>query len=268
MSFIKLKEYCKNHSVAYITGYRWFKNGQIPGAYQTDSGTILIPDNFNSNSKNKTDKIDAISLLLEKSIEFNNNDASIIDFTAYILSNFSFSLNESFNVPIYSKNKPKSEDIQKSFQKFIPTKEETDRLKTIKALIKDDKSPTITLNEFNTLIEESNGDDTSEVLDTATDLSSIFSSSPIMSELSVLYNNIVEGTVARNNVDFASTPQQINYTSSTAATDAFSNSFDQSNQSLTESKLYSSSSTIPLINGSLKALGSPRARRGRKPGKK
>lgn len=243
MSFIKLKEYCKNRSISYITGYRWFKNKQIPGAYQTESGTILIPDDFNSATK--SDKTDAISLLLEKSVEFNNNEASIIDFTAYILSNFNVSLNEDSDTPKYSKNKPKTEDIQKHFYKFIPAKDNIDRLKMIRNLIKD--------NPNGELITQSC---TLHNLEDQTDSASTYSF------------NTIEGT-AGPNVDFESTPQQINYIGSTPAASFDSNLpsitlnpvIDFTKTTVVDDKLYA-----PVIEAN-KPLSAPR-RRGRKPSKK
>lgn len=39
---IKLSDYCKKHSIHYMTGYRWFKMGKIPNAFQNDYGSIFI----------------------------------------------------------------------------------------------------------------------------------------------------------------------------------------------------------------------------------
>lgn len=137
MAFIKLKEYCKNHSISYTTGYRWFKNNQIPGAYKTSSGTILVDSEEVSpiNNLSKNDQIDPIYFLLDKCVEFQNNEASLLDFTAYILSNFTLVLkeNSSFDSPAYSK-KSKNEAIQAHYKKIVKIRpeEEIERLKEIK----------------------------------------------------------------------------------------------------------------------------------------
>ncbi len=41
---MKLTAWCKKNGIAYITGFRWFHAGKIEGAYQMDTGTILVPD--------------------------------------------------------------------------------------------------------------------------------------------------------------------------------------------------------------------------------
>jgi len=41
---VKLSEYAKSISVTYRTAWSHFKNGQIEGAYQLPSGTIVVPD--------------------------------------------------------------------------------------------------------------------------------------------------------------------------------------------------------------------------------
>ena len=40
----KLAAYAKRLGISYVTAYRWFRAGQIQGAYQTPSGTIIVPD--------------------------------------------------------------------------------------------------------------------------------------------------------------------------------------------------------------------------------
>jgi predicted site-specific integrase-resolvase len=52
---MKLREYCKNIGISYRTGWRWYKKNKIKGAYQTESGTIIIPEN--DNTQEKLDKI-------------------------------------------------------------------------------------------------------------------------------------------------------------------------------------------------------------------
>lgn len=42
--YIKLSEYAKNKSVTYRTAWKHFKNDKIEGAYQDNSGNILVPE--------------------------------------------------------------------------------------------------------------------------------------------------------------------------------------------------------------------------------
>ena len=41
---MKLSDYARKNSVTWRTAYRWFRNNQIPDAYQLPSGTIIVPD--------------------------------------------------------------------------------------------------------------------------------------------------------------------------------------------------------------------------------
>ncbi len=36
--------YADKVGVSYQTAHRWFKNGKIPGAYQIETGTVIVPD--------------------------------------------------------------------------------------------------------------------------------------------------------------------------------------------------------------------------------
>lgn len=128
MKKIKLKDYCDKIGISYITGYRWVKNGQFPAnVTQTPTGTILVDDDSEDEEMsfeelNATNKNDAISLFLKKTVEFSKTNQSVEDFAAFILSNFKLKLNSEDFVasPKYSKNKIKDEDVQKHFQKFLP----------------------------------------------------------------------------------------------------------------------------------------------------
>jgi len=87
MARVKLSEWCKQNNVAYITAYRWFKDDKFPApAIQTESGTILVDV-----PEINTDK--DVSLFVQKTIEFSNSNASISDFAAYVLNNFSLKAN-------------------------------------------------------------------------------------------------------------------------------------------------------------------------------
>jgi hypothetical protein len=199
---MKLNDWAKKAGVKYLTAYRWFKNGTLPvPAYQTDSGTIIVQDNSEATEQNMSGNSgDAMSVFLKKTVEFSKNNSSIEDFAAYVISNFQLKLNGAMpEGPRYSKNKPKSEDIQKHFQQFIPDKGKEEQLKNIKALIKsksEDKqtlgqplaTELVSINELNELMSDAHDDDYGEA-------------------------DIVEGLVTQS-VDL-STPQQINYTGST-----------------------------------------------------
>lgn len=41
---MKLTEYAKQTGISYATAYRWFKAERIPGAWQSDTGTIIVPN--------------------------------------------------------------------------------------------------------------------------------------------------------------------------------------------------------------------------------
>lgn len=122
---MKLADWARKQGIAYLTAYRWFKDDKLPAkAYQSDSGTIIVEDDAleqsMANASNTTQANDAMSLFLKKTVEFSTNNSSIEDFAAYVLTNFSLKLNTGNDSPRYSKVRPKSEDIQKHFQQFIP----------------------------------------------------------------------------------------------------------------------------------------------------
>lgn len=41
---MKLSVYAKKMGVCYKTAWNWFKAGNIKGAYQLPTGTIIVPD--------------------------------------------------------------------------------------------------------------------------------------------------------------------------------------------------------------------------------
>jgi hypothetical protein len=121
MPKMKLADWARENGLSYITAHRHFHAGMIPNAQQLDSGTILVdtkdasPEQGMSSSSN-----DAMSLFLKKTVEFSKNGSSVEDFAAFVISNFQLKLNGVSEGPKYSKQKPKSEDVQKHFQQFIP----------------------------------------------------------------------------------------------------------------------------------------------------
>lgn len=51
---MKLSQYAKKMGVTYQTAHKWFKNGQIDGAYQLSTGTIVVPDEQEQSKRTKT----------------------------------------------------------------------------------------------------------------------------------------------------------------------------------------------------------------------
>src|ERR1700681_4457124 len=110
MSKIKLKEWAARNSLNYITANRHFHAGLIPNAIQLDSGTILVEDDMQEQTVNGTN--DAMSLFLKKTVEFSKNNSTVEDFAAYVISNFQLKINGQIDAPKYSKNRPKTEEVQ------------------------------------------------------------------------------------------------------------------------------------------------------------
>ena len=48
---MKLSKYAKELGVDYRTAWNWFKSGKIEGVYQTPTGTVIVPDIKNEQSK-------------------------------------------------------------------------------------------------------------------------------------------------------------------------------------------------------------------------
>lgn len=230
MPKIKLKEWADRNNLSYITANRHFHAGLIPGASQLDSGTILVEDDSaEQNMAGNASTNDAMSLFLKKTVEFSKNNSTVEDFAAYIISNFRLQLNSAENTPRYSKNRPKSEDVQKHFQQFLPDKEAQDRLKEVKNLIKEGRPageviPAVMSEQASELSQVlGNAPPFERVNDPTNDLSGEFGF--MLSEAAAGMSSdrriATEGLVSRS-VDLNTTPQQINYTGSTSQ--AFSSS--------------------------------------------
>lgn len=228
MPKIKLKEWADRHNLSYITANRHFHAGLIPGASQLDSGTILVEDDsLEQNMAGNASTNDAMSLFLKKTVEFSKNNSTVEDFAAYIISNFKLQLNNTTEQsPRYSKNRPKSEDVQKHFQQFLPDKEAQERLKEVKNLIKEGRPAgeviPATMSEQAAELSEvlGNAPPFERVVEPTNDLSGEFSF--MLSEAAAGLTSDgrtppTEGLVTRS-VDLNTTPQQINYTGSTSQT--------------------------------------------------
>ena len=222
---MKLSDWAKKQGIAYLTAYRWFKDGKLPvKAYQSDSGTIIVQDDSETSEQamaaNATQN-DAMALFLKKTVEYSQNNSTVSDFAAYILSTFQLKLNTVNEGPKYSRNKPKAEDVQKHFQQFIPKGEkpkpnsfviEPDKLDELAA-----QSDSLSANQI-TAVPDTTGFQGTSVATSTNDL---------YTNLAAAFDggSIVEGTVTRS-VDLNTTPQQINYTGSTNS--ALNNSFTSS----------------------------------------
>lgn len=124
---MKLNDWARLTGIKYPTAHRWFKNGKLPvPAYQTESGTIIVQDESLENTTLSNEQSnDVISNFLKKTVEFSKNNASIEDFAAYILSNFSLKLKDiTNNYSMSYKSEELREEAQKHIQKFIKSKSE------------------------------------------------------------------------------------------------------------------------------------------------
>lgn len=238
---MKLKDWADKQGISYLTAWRWFKAGdpRLANAYQSDSGTIIVPEepDTSEQSMGTTQSNDVMSAVLKKTVEFSKNNASVEDFAAWILSNFSLKPHTHSEGPKYSRVKPKSEEVQKHFQQFMKPKGEKPKpnmFVTTDPQALDDlmaKSDDLTAQE---LVEEIhkigaeggvsiNPTDAPEVAELMKDISSAMTISAVSLPNSVTtYDDVaskygydsggvVEGAVTRS-VDL--TPQQFNYTGS------------------------------------------------------
>ena len=67
--FMKLSKYAKELGVDYRTAWNWFKAGKIDGAYQTPTGTVIVPDNI----KNKQSEMYGVILYARTSSSQNKD---------------------------------------------------------------------------------------------------------------------------------------------------------------------------------------------------
>jgi hypothetical protein len=124
---MKLKDWADKTGIKYLTAYRWFRAGTLPvKAYQTDSGTIIIEDEsvFQEQVMVNSQSNDVMSMVLKKTVDFSKNNGTVEDFAAWVLSTFSLKLNGGIDSPRYSRQKPKSEEVQKHFEQFLKPKGE------------------------------------------------------------------------------------------------------------------------------------------------
>jgi hypothetical protein len=242
---MKLKDWADKQGISYLTAWRWFKAGdpRLSRAYQSDSGTIIVPEDTNTSEPlmNNIQDSDIMAVVLKKTVEFSRNEYAIEDFTAWLLSNFTLKLRGVPDSPKYTKVKPKSEEVQKHFQQFLKPKGEkpkanmfvtTDPEALDELMVRsDDLTAQELVEEIHKIGADGgvsvNPNDAPEVGELMKDLSSalnplnppnlgIFQSSLAGSVKT--YGNVAEGVVTRS-VDL--TPQHLNYTGS--ASPALSN---------------------------------------------
>jgi len=231
---MKLKDWADKQGISYLTAWRWFKAGdpRLANAYQSDSGTIIVPDEAESlePSMNSVQDSDIMAVILKKTVEFSKNQYPVEDFAAWILSNFTLKL-KGMEGPKYSRQKPKPEEVQKHFQQFIKPKgekpkpnmfvAEPEAMDELVAKSNDLAAQELVeeIHQFGTEVGTPvNPSNTPEVQDLMRDLSMAIATSPSfdLGQSSVMtYDNVTEGVVARS-VDL--TPQQLNYTGSSAPT--------------------------------------------------
>lgn len=211
---MKLSDWARKQGIAYLTAYRWFRDGKLPvKAYQSDSGTIIVQDDSETSEQpmGNVQSNDVMTTILKKTVEFSKNNATIEDFAAWILSNFSLKFSNSSENPKYSKIKPKSEEVQKHFQQFLKPKGEKPKPQMFVAppeSLEEISEQSDPLSEFVPLTTEdmTNTVAIPELTETFGDLLMTPKVAPVK-----IYGNVVEGVVTRS-VDL--TPQ-LNYTGST-----------------------------------------------------
>lgn len=223
---MKLSDWADKQGIAYLTAYRWFKSGRLPvSAYQSESGTIIVQDESEvpEQSMVSLQSSDIISIVLKKTVELSKINASVEDFAAWVLSNFTLRPNISTEGPKYSRMKPKPEEIQNHFKQFLRPKGDKPKPNMFVAepevfdelMSKADSLTTQELVEEIHKIGANEGvivslSEVPEVDELIKDLSSEIYK-PVTTSVK-RYDNVVEGVIQRS-VDL--TPQQsLNYTSS------------------------------------------------------
>lgn len=242
---MKLKDWADKQGISYLTAWRWFKAGdsRLSGAYQSDTGTIIVPDetdNSESVMLGNTTNNDIMSTVLKKTVELSKTNASVEEFAAWILSNFTLKPISMVESPKYSKNKPKPEQVQAHFKQFLKPNAEKPKTNMFLAEPSDldqifAQSDDLTAQELVDEIHQVgrvdgvsiNPTEAPEVSDLMKDLSSAISSSNPSTTLSnnvTMYGDVTGGLVARS-LDL--TPQ-LNYIGSADCTYTLGNTF-QSN---------------------------------------
>jgi len=228
---MKLKDWADKQGISYLTAWRWFKarDSRLAGAYQSDSGTIIVPDDkedTESVMQNNTTNNDIMSAVLKKTVELSKTNSSVEEFAAWILSNYTLKPLSLIDGPKYSKNKPKPEQVQEHFKQFLKPNVEKPKVNMFLADqdAMDDliaRSNDLTTQELVDEIHQIgrttgvsiNPAEAPEVSDLMKDLSSAidYSTPSVLTNSVKLYGDSTGGIVMRS-ADL--TPQQSDYTGS------------------------------------------------------
>jgi putative resolvase len=85
---MKLSHWAKNKGIQYGTALKWFHQGKIEGAYQIDTGTILVDESLNSKKINKvfiyarvssTNRRKEINYQIDRISSFANSNGYVIE---------------------------------------------------------------------------------------------------------------------------------------------------------------------------------------------
>lgn len=218
MAKMKLKEWADKHGLSYLTANRHFHAGMIPNAIQLESGTILVEDESPEQNMIGNTPNDAISLFLKKTVEFSKNNSTVEDFAAFVISNFQLKINNVSEGPRYSKQKPKSEEVQKHFQQFIPKNDKPKPNSFVMEPeafddIPDMQIPNTAVNHEDLVKDFTQAVNFGSVVAPRNYLQDLVNTSVLVTSVASAEAMSAEGTVTQS-VDLNSTPQPINYTGS------------------------------------------------------
>jgi hypothetical protein len=246
---MKLSDWAKKQGIAYLTAYRWFKDGKLPvKAYQSDSGTIIVQDESENleQAMGSAQPTDVMTAFFLKTVEFSKNNRTIEEFAAWVMSTFTLKFNNVPENPRYSRVKPKPEEVQKHFQQFLKPK--GDKPKPNMFVAPPEALEEIAEQEQWSLVDGEGLRKTSDTLDVqlseTSDVVSVPELTETFGELLMTpasstvktYSSVAEGVVNRS-VD--STPQ-LNYTGS--------NSLASSNYFQTSTNLAMPAAAATVIN--------------------
>jgi predicted site-specific integrase-resolvase len=77
---MKLSAYAKKLGIKYQTAHTWFKDGKIEGAYQTATGTIIVPDLEVQNRRTKTVIYARVSSNEQRKTNLETQSQRMVDF--------------------------------------------------------------------------------------------------------------------------------------------------------------------------------------------
>ena len=77
---MKLSVYAEKLGITYQTAYKWYKEGKIEGAYQTGTGTIIVPECHKKNNRSKTVVYARVSSNEQRKTNLETQSQRMIDF--------------------------------------------------------------------------------------------------------------------------------------------------------------------------------------------